>query len=184
MGTNRWWVVAAFAAVIAIAVLSVLLAMSNATIAEKESDLSVLRSDNNLQSKTIAMQSLDFQRFNQAALETNRLNSLIAAGAEKTVIEYREILRREKTCNLPVPAHISLGLLRNAYRLRASAMHTDASGVAEVDDSAITASGLTYCQAVLWIEPLLAEIEKGNNQLSRIESIERQRQAHSSDAPQ
>ncbi|EEA0429899.1 hypothetical protein XX19_24500, partial [Salmonella enterica subsp. enterica serovar Typhimurium] len=116
MGTNRWWIVAAFAAVIAIAVLSVLLAMSKATIAEKESDLSVLRSDNNLQSKTIAMQSLDFQRFNQAALETNRLNSLIAAGAEKTVIEYREILRREKTCNLPVPANISLGLLRNAYR--------------------------------------------------------------------
>lgn len=178
MVTNRWWIVVAFAAVIAIAVLSVLLTMSHATIAKNESDLSVLRNDNNLQSKTIAMQSLDFHRINQAAAETSRMNSLIAAETEKTVIEYREILHREKTCDLPVPVYIAGGLLRTAHRLRASAMHPDFSGVTKTDDSAVTTSGLTYCQAVLWIEPLMAEIEKGNNQLSGIGRIESQRQAH------
>nr|DAO72850.1 MAG TPA: hypothetical protein [Caudoviricetes sp.] len=31
---------------------------------------------------------------------------------------------------------------------------------------------MTYCQVVLWIEPLLAIIEKGNNQLAGIREIE------------
>ena len=39
------------------------------------------------------------------------LTPLIDTSTEKTVIEYREILRREKTCDLPVPADIAGGLL-------------------------------------------------------------------------
>lgn len=178
MVTNRWWIAALLVAVVTIATLAVLLAMSNATIAKNESDLSVLRSDNQLQGQTIASQSLDFNRFNEAARYTGRLNSLINTGTEKTVVEYREILRREKTCNLPVPPDVSIGLLRNAHRLRASAMRTDTSRATPTDDSAIAASGLTYCQAVLWIAPLLAEIEKGNNQLASIRLIDSQRSAN------
>ncbi len=34
---------------------------------------------------------------------------------------------------------------------------------------------MTYCQAVLWIEPLLATIEKGNNNFSGIREIENNR---------
>ena len=173
MATNRWWL--ALSGVVIIAVLAVLLAMSRATISENESNLAVLRSDNNLQSQTIAMQSLVFHRFNEAARYTSGLNSLIDAGTEKTVIEWRERLRIEKTCNLPIPADISVGLYKNAYRLRASAMHADPSGVTETDGSTVAASGLTYCQAVLWIPLLLAEIEKGNNQLDSIERIDTER---------
>nr|DAO72851.1 MAG TPA: Protein of unknown function (DUF2570) [Caudoviricetes sp.] len=79
-----------------IAVLSVLLVRSNAVLATSESDNRVLRSDNALQATVITTQALSFNRFNQIADNANRLNLLIDAGTEKTVIEYREILRREK----------------------------------------------------------------------------------------
>ncbi|EDJ9083463.1 hypothetical protein GFI45_00005, partial [Salmonella enterica subsp. enterica] len=105
----------------------------------------------------------------------SRLNSLIDAGSEKTVIEYREILRREKTCDLPVPADIAGGLLDHANRLRASAMHTNTGNADAAGGDTITARSLTYCQAVLWIGPLLATIEKANNQLAGIREIENTR---------
>lgn len=127
------------------------------------------------QGEIIAAQALNFQHFNQVAEHTNRLNSLIEAGTEKTVIEYREILRREKTCDLPVPADVAGGLLEYTNSLRASAMHTDTGRPYQADDSTVTASRLTYCQAVLWIKPLLSVIEKGNNQLSGIREINEER---------
>ena len=124
------------------------------------------------QRTVITKQAFDFNRFNQVSDFTNRNNSLISANTEKTVIEYREILRREKTCDLPVPVDISDGLLEYANSLRASAMHSDTS----VTDSAGTPSTatkrLTYCQAVLWIKPLLASIEKANKQLAGIREVE------------
>ncbi|HAN8704316.1 TPA: hypothetical protein IGN17_002501 [Escherichia coli] len=128
------------------------------------------------QGKVIASQAFNFNRFNQVAEYTGNLNSLIGASSEKTVIEYREILHREKTCDLPVPADVAGGLLEYTNRLRASAMHTDSGNADAAGDSATTASALTYCQAVLWINPLLATIEKANNQLAGIRQIERDRQ--------
>ena len=124
------------------------------------------------QSAVIAKQAFDFNRFNQVSDFTNRNNSLINARTEKTVIEYREILRREKTCDLPVPADISDGLLDYANRLRASAMRTDTSGTIETDNRPVTSKRLTYCQSVPWVRLLLAEAEKANNQLSSIREIE------------
>lgn len=159
------------AVVIIISVLCVLLASTRTDIAELKSDNEVLRSDNALQATVITTQAFNFNRFNQIAENANRLNSLIDAGTEKTVIEYREILRREKTCDLPVPADVAGGLLKYAYRLRASAMHPDTGNADAADDSTAAASSITYCQAVLWIEPLLVVIEKGNNNLSAIREI-------------
>jgi len=159
--------------VIIIAVLCVLLASTRTDIAELKSDNDVLRSDNAIQATVITTQAFNFNRFNQIAENANRLNSLIDAGTEKTVIEYREILRREKTCDLPVPADVAGGLLKYAYRLRASAMHPNTGNADAADDSAAAASSMTYCQAVLWIEPLLAVIEKGNNNFFGIREIEK-----------
>ena len=158
--------------VIIIAVLCVLLARSKTALATSESDNRVLRSDNALQATLITTQAFNFNRFNQVAGNAIRMNSLIDAGTEKTVIEYREILRREKTCDLPVPADVAGGLLNYAYRLRASAMHPDTGNADAAGDSAAAAGALTYCQAVLWINPLLAAIEKANNQLAGIREIE------------
>ncbi|WP_187305292.1 hypothetical protein [Citrobacter koseri] len=161
--------------VIIIAVLCVLLARSNAALTISESDSRVLRSDNALQATVIATQAFNFNRFNQVAENASRLNSLIDASSDKTIIEYREILRREKTCDLPVPADVASGLLEYAHRLRASTMHPDTGNTDTANDSATSPGSITYCQAVLWIGPLLATIEKGNNQLTGIRKIELER---------
>lgn len=169
---NRGLVVVVVASVIIISVLCALLTRSNAALAKSDSDNRVLRSDNALQATVITTQAFNFNRFNQVAENASRMNSLIDAGTEKTVIEYREILRREKTCDLPVPADVAGGLLNYANRLRASAMHTDTGNADTTGDSTAAASSITYCQAVLWINPLLAAIEKANNQFAGIREIE------------
>ncbi|HCT8370481.1 TPA: hypothetical protein ACJIWP_000422 [Enterobacter cloacae] len=162
-------------AVVVIAALSVALVKSCSDANGLQSDNDVLRSDNSLQGQVIATQAFNFNRFNQVAEHANRLNSLIDTSTEETVIEYREILRREKTCDLPVPADIAGGLLKYAHRLRASALHTDTNRPDTADDRAAAASSMTYCQAVLWIKPLLAVIEKGNNNFAGIRQIELER---------
>ncbi|KYO05103.1 hypothetical protein [Enterobacter ludwigii] len=163
-------------AVVVIAGLSVALVKSCSDTSSLQSDNDVLRSDNSLQGQVIATQAFNFNRFNQVSEHANRLNSLIDTRTEETVIEYREILRREKTCDLPVPADIAGGLLEYAYRLRSSAMHADTDEPDAADDSAAATGPITYCQAVLWIKPLLAVIEKGNNNLEGIRQIEQARQ--------
>ncbi|MEC3934470.1 hypothetical protein VNX24_25070 [Citrobacter farmeri] len=173
----RWWlaILAVVIVVGAIAILCVLLTNSQADLSIAQSDKRVLEHDNALQGQVIAAQAFNFNLFNQVAENASRLNSLIDAGTEKTVIEYREILRREKTCNLPVPADVAGGLLEYANSLRSRAMRTNSGGLDETDDRTVAASNLTYCQAVLWIKPLLASIEKANNQLSGIREIEKNR---------
>ncbi|WP_010429866.1 hypothetical protein [Enterobacter mori] len=161
--------------VVVIAGMSVALVKSCSDASILQSDNDVLRSDNSLQGQVIATQAFNFNRFNQVAEHANRLNSLIDTSTEETVIEYREILRREKTCDLPVPADIAGGLLEYAHRLRASAMHTDTSRPDAADDRSAAAGSITYCQAVLWIKPLLAVIEKGNNNFAGIRQIELER---------
>ena len=161
--------------VVIIAGLSIALAKSCSNASSLQSDNDVLRSDNSLQGQVIATQAFNFNRFNQVAEHAYKLNSLIDTSTEETVIEYREILRREKTCDLPVPADIAGGLLKYAHRLRASAMHTDSNGPDTADDRAVATNSMTYCQAVLWIKPLLAVIEKGNNNFAGIRQIELER---------
>lgn len=170
-----WRSIALVAVVIVIAVLCILLANSRSDVATLKSDNGVLRSDNALQGTVIAAQAFNFNRFNQVAENASRLNSLIDASSDNTVIEYREILRREKTCDLPVPADVAGGLLEYTHRLRASAMHTDSGNSDAASDGTTSTSSLTYCQAVLWIKPLLAAIEKANNQLAGIREIEKTR---------
>ncbi|MEI9539713.1 hypothetical protein V5081_20485 [Enterobacter cancerogenus] len=164
-----------FIGVVVIAGLSVALVKSCSDANSLQSDIDVLRSDNSLQGQVIANQAFNFNRFNQVAEHANRLNSLIDTSTEETLIEYREIVRREKTCDMPVPADIAGGLLEYAYRLRASAMHTYTGRPDAADDRAATANPMTYCQAVLWIKQLLAVIEKGNNNLEGIRQIEQER---------
>ena len=162
--------------VVIIAGLSIALAKSCSNASSLQSDNDVLRSDNSLQGQVIATQAFNFNRFNQVAEHAYKLNSLIDTSTEETVIEYREILRREKTCDLPVPADVARGLLEYAHRLRASAVHADTDGPDAADDSTDAAGSITYCQAVLWIKPLLAVIEKGNNNLAGIRQIEKESQ--------
>lgn len=175
--TGKYWKpLTVMTMVIVVAVLCILLANSRSDVALLQSENDVLHNDNSLQGQVIATQAFNFNRFNQIAEFTNRNNSLIDASADKTVIEYREILHRDKTCDLPIPADVAGGLLEYAHRLRASAMYPDTGDADTASDSTATASSITYCQAVLWINPLLSAIEKANNQLAGIRQIEQERQ--------
>nr|WP_202625929.1 hypothetical protein [Kosakonia sp. MH5] len=171
---KRYWLQLSVIALVA--VLAALLMKTRADLSVSESEKRVLKSDNALQGQVIATQAFNVNRFNQVAQLAARTNAAVASDAENTVIEYREILRREKTCDLPVPPHIADGLLAYANRLRASAMHADSGEPDAANGGSIAPGGLTYCQAVLWIQPLLATIEKANNQLSAIQQAEQLRQ--------
>lgn len=130
----------------------------------------------NTQSAVISSLQAQLLAFNSLADGTKQQNTAAAADSEEKVIEYRTILKTEKTCDLPVPADVAVGLLSYTNSLRASAMHTTTSGTDTAGSATTTASQLTYCQAVLWIHPLLTAIAQANNKLSAIRQAELLRQ--------
>ncbi|ORJ47813.1 hypothetical protein B2M27_23980 [Kluyvera intermedia] len=136
-----------------------------------------------VQAKVIQQQPTESQAFSAIASSAADANAAVDARAETTVIEYREILRREKTCDYPVPAYVADGLLNYTNSLRAGAMRTATTGTDKAGSSPTPSSQLTYCQAVLWIEPLLAAIDKANNQLAAIRQAEKLRQTPTKEKP-
>lgn len=131
-----------------------------------------LQSDNNLQTATIAAQALHFQRTNEISNAATQYGINTDAATQGKEIEYRTILKKQPTCDLAVPAAVAGGLLDYTHRLRSRAMSAD-TGDADATGAGATASGtLTYCQAVLWIDPLLAALDKANNQLLEIRRLD------------
>lgn len=134
-----------------------------------------LQSDNSLQATTIATQSFQFQRANAISTAASQYGINTDAATQGKEIEYRTILKNQPTCDLAVPAAIAGGLLDYTNRLRTRAMSAD-TGDADATGAGTTASGtLTYCQAVLWIDPLLAALDKANNQLLAIRQLDAER---------
>ncbi|MBP2157141.1 hypothetical protein [Erwinia rhapontici] len=134
-----------------------------------------LQRDNDQQGAVIATQSFHFNRFNEIAAKQQQYAVNLTVKAQEKEIEYRTILKTEPTCALAVPTAITGRLLDYANRLRASAMHTDTIQ-SDSANSGTTAPGtLTYCQAVLWIDPLLTAIDQANSQLAGIRDIEQTR---------
>ena len=129
-----------------------------------------------LQARVIQIQADNIAAFQTISGDVQKKNRAVDAGTEEKTIEYRTILKREKTCDMPVPADVSGGLLEYTNSLRSSAVHANTDGSDKPSTGTITAGELTYCQAVLWITPLLAAIEKANNQLAGIRQIEQKRQ--------
>ncbi|MGP2781247.1 hypothetical protein [Serratia bockelmannii] len=134
-----------------------------------------LQSDNSLQANTIATQAFQFQRANEISNAANQYGINTDAATQGKEIEYRTILKNQPTCDLAVPAAIASGLLDYTHRLRSRAMSADTI-VADAAGAGATATGtLTYCQAVLWIDPLLAALDKANNQLLAIRRLDEER---------
>lgn len=134
-----------------------------------------LQSDNSLQANTIATQALQFQRANEISTAATQYGINTDVATQGKEIEYRTILKKQPTCDLAVPAAIAGGLLDYTHRLRSRAMSAN-TGDADATGAGATASGtLTYCQAVLWIDPLLAALDKANNQLLAIRRLEEER---------
>lgn len=123
------------------------------------------------QSSIIAGQSLQFNRFNQIAAAAGQYGVTVQAKAQEKEIEYRRIIEKEPTCDLLIPTDIASGLLGYTHRLRATALHVDTGNINSDGSATVAPSSITYCQAVLWIRPLLATIDQANNQLSSIERL-------------
>ncbi len=132
-----------------------------------------LQSDNSLQANTIATQAFQFQRANEISSAATQYGINTDVATQGKEIEYRTILKNQPTCDLAVPAAIAGGLLDYTHRLRSRAMSADTI-VADATGAGATTSGtLTYCQAVLWIDPLLAALDKANNQLLAIRQLDK-----------
>lgn len=127
------------------------------------------------QGQVIATQAFNLNRFNRVATYTRDLNALIAVDVDKKNAADRERMKGEKNCDLLIPSDVADGLYEYAHRLRTDALHTDSPGADRASFGPTTARGMTYCQAVLWIRPLLRTIESANNQLAGIRVIEQER---------
>jgi len=143
---------------------------------EAKGKVSQLQSDNALQAQVVATQVFNFQRSNQITSAAQQYAVQITGKSQEREIEYRTILKSEPTCALPIPAGIANSLYDYANRLRSSAMYADSSQPVKAAVSATTSRRITYCQAVLWIDPLFTLIDQGNNQLAAIKQIEEARQ--------
>lgn len=141
-------------------------------VTEYESN-SLLKVDNSNKSKIIASQSLQFNRFNQIATSAYRYGIQAEVKSQERVIEYRTMLKKEPTCDLLVPQPIADRLLNYTDSLRS--MYTDTGNAHTTSTSAVTPRTLTYCQAVVWVDYLLASLDKANGQLKGIGDIEAER---------
>ncbi|WP_133623013.1 hypothetical protein [Erwinia sp. LJJL01] len=139
----------------------------------------LLQRDNDMQSSVIATQYFRFNRFNEIADRQQQYAVTLTGKAQEKEIEYRTILKSEPTCALHVPAAIAGRLLDYTNRLRASAMHADTSQSDSARFGPAATGTLTYCQAVLWIDPLLVAIDQANSQLAGIREIEQTRKERS-----
>ena len=142
---------------------------------EAKGQVNQLQSDNALQTETISTQAFNFQRSNQIAGAAQLYSVQIVGKSQEKEIEYRRIIEKEPTCDLLIPADIASGLLGYTHRLRATALHANTSDVNSDGSTAAATSSITYCQAVLWIRPLLATIDQANNQLADIARAEESR---------
>ncbi|MEI7127383.1 hypothetical protein WCU76_19885 [Pectobacterium versatile] len=127
------------------------------------------------QQTIIARQSFEFQRYNEIARTANQYAINIKGQSDEKQIVYRTIIKRDSVSGKCVPDDVANRLLDYTYRLRASAMHTVASGTDTADSGAIaTTCRLTYAQAVYWIDPLLTVIDQANSQLAGIREAEQE----------
>ncbi|WP_241616930.1 hypothetical protein [Rosenbergiella epipactidis] len=128
-----------------------------------------------LQGKVIEVQQDQRRMANELSRKTLETNLRILAETERTVIQYREVLRHEKTCDYAVPDDIAYSLLGYAERLRTQYLSRDTNNFNRTDMDPVPARGLTYCQAVLWINPLLTALEQANNQLHQLRMLNQYR---------
>ncbi|MBT0725141.1 hypothetical protein HH682_12085 [Rosenbergiella sp. S61] len=127
-----------------------------------------------LQGTVIQAQQTQQVLFNEQAKTTSNENQAVKVNSDNVVVKYRDTLRLEKTCDYAVPAGIANGLLQYTNRLRASAVSGPTSKPNGPGTGPAASGKMTYCQAVLWINPLLAAIEQANNQLSAIRQLQEQ----------
>ncbi|MBN3188628.1 hypothetical protein H4F64_00175 [Pectobacterium brasiliense] len=125
------------------------------------------------QQAIIARQSFEFHRYNEIARNANQHGTIIKANSNEKQIVYRTIIKRSPASRECVPDDVAARLFDYAHSLRASTMHTSASGVDSTGTGAAAPEcRLTYGQAVYWIDLLLTALDQANNQLFGIRRAE------------
>lgn len=135
-----------------------------------------LSRDIDRQSTVIADQALTFQRANHLSSEAYRHGLTQQAITQERKIEYKTILKKQPTCDLPVPRALSDGVLSNAHRIRARALSADPENLNATGAPILTGRILTYCDLALWVDPLLTDLEQANTQLMTIGQLDSERQ--------
>ncbi|MEQ5184071.1 hypothetical protein ABN222_06010 [Providencia alcalifaciens] len=120
---NSFWL---FLMLVAVSWLALSLYGNNTAV---KSDNDKLKQDNIKQSAVIALQSLQFNRFNQIATTAYRNGIQADAKAQEKIIEYKTILKAEPSCDSLVPQLVTDGLLEYTNELRARAMRSNSIDV-------------------------------------------------------
>ncbi|MFJ5456291.1 hypothetical protein [Pectobacterium sp. CHL-2024] len=128
------------------------------------------------QQAVIAGQSLQFHHYNEIARQANQYAITIKDKSDEKQIIYRTIIKHHPASRECVPDDVAAGLLDYAHSLRAGAVRSAVSGTDSTSTgSAATDCRLTYGQAVYWIDPLLATLDRALNQLAGIREIDSQK---------
>ena len=117
---NSVWL---FLMLVAVSILALTLYNNNTAV---KSDNDKLKQDNIKQSAVIALQSFQFNRFNQIATTAYRNGIQADAKAQEKVIEYKTILKAESSCDSLIPQPITNSLFEYTNELRERAMRTNA----------------------------------------------------------
>ncbi|MBP2845422.1 hypothetical protein J8655_08030 [Dickeya oryzae] len=127
------------------------------------------------QQAVIATQALTFHRFNEIARQASQYAINIKAKSDEKQIIYRTIVKRDPASRQCVPDDVANRLLDYANSLRASAMHTTASGVDPTGTgAAASVCRLTYGQVIYWVDPLLTALDQANEQLSKVRETQKE----------
>ncbi|MBS0925356.1 hypothetical protein JK188_12790, partial [Providencia sp. JGM181] len=94
-----------------------------------KNDNDKLKQDNIKQSAVIAIQSFQFNRFNQIATTAYRNGIQADAKAQEKIIEYKTILKAESSCDSLVPQLVTDGLFEYTNELRARAMRSNSINI-------------------------------------------------------
>lgn len=119
-----------------------------------------------------SMQAFKFQRYNEIAASANQYGISLKAKTEERQREDRTIIKRESCAVQYVPVAIAERVLKYTDALRAGAVFGVTSNANGANVGATAARRLTYAQAVLWLDPLLATIDEGNQRFEAIRTAD------------
>lgn len=177
MSSIKWSAVAVLVLLLTVIILIWGLLHYHGKAITAQDSVKQLQSETSSQAAIISSQAFSFQHANEIASTARQYTTTITGNAQEKEIEYRTILKSQPTCGLAIPADVAGRLLDYTSRLRTGAMHPDTSQPDGSGSGTSAAGTLTYCQAALWIDPLLTAIDTANNQLAAIRKIEASRNA-------
>lgn len=141
--------------------------------AEKQGEtISRLTDERDAAQSAASMQAFKFQRYNEIAASANQYGISLKAKTEERQREDRTIIKRESCAVQYVPDAIAERVLKYADTLRAGAVFGTAASANSANAGAIAAKRMTYAQAVLWLNPLLATIDEGNKRFEAIRAAD------------